>query len=464
MRFLLVCCIGLFFLTASVANDKKPNIVLLFADDLGYADLGCFGAMGYSTPNLDRMANEGKRFTSFYTAQAVCSASRAALLTGCYSNRVSILGALNHTAKHGLNQQEKTIASVLKPRGYATAIFGKWHLGHLPQFNPTKYGFDEWFGLPYSNDMWHHRNTANNKLNYPELPLFDNDKVVRTDPDQTQLTTWYTERAVKFIEKNKDKPFFLYVPYAMPHVPLHVSSKFKGKTEQGMYGDVIAELDWSVGQILETLKRHSLDDNTLVVFTSDNGPWLQYGNHAGSAGPLRESKGTAWEGGVRVPCVMRWPGKIPARSVSDEPVMTIDLLPTFAKLAGAELPKHPIDGLDIWKVMSGDAKSPHDVLWFYYGKELRAIRSGKWKLYFPHSFPSMNEGKPGSDGKPGPAKQTKLELSLFDLEADIGEKKNVVADFPLVTSRLQSLADAARKELGDSLTKVEGTAVRKPGE
>src|SRR5262249_55387775 len=264
--------------------------VIILADDLGYADLGCYGARGYQTPNLDRMAKEGMRFTDFYVAQGVCSASRTALLTGCYPNRVGILGALGPKATHGISSKEKTVAEALKARGYATAIYGKWHLGHHPKFLPTRHGFDDYFGLPYSNDMGPKHPTAK----FPALPLIAGEKTIATNPDQTKLTTWYTERAVKFIARNKAKPFFLYVPHAMPHVPLHVSDKFKGKSKRGLYGDVIMEIDWSVGQILAALKKHGLDEKTLVIFASDNGPWLSYGDHAGSAGPLREGKMTTF--------------------------------------------------------------------------------------------------------------------------------------------------------------------------
>ena len=265
-----------------------PNFVILFADDQGYSDVGVYGAKGFTTPNLDKMASEGMRFTDFYVSQPVCSASRASLLTGCYANRIGIHGALGPKAKHGIHDNEITIAELVKQHDYATAIYGKWHLGHHPQFLPTRHGFDEYFGLPYSNDMWpsHPR-----KADYPPLPLIEEEEIIKIDPDQSQLTTWYTERAVEFIAKNKDRPFLLYVPYTMPHVPLFVSDKFKGKSEQGLYGDVIMEIDWSVGQILDALKKYGLDDNTLVIYTSDNGPWLSYGNHAGLAGPLREGKG-----------------------------------------------------------------------------------------------------------------------------------------------------------------------------
>jgi arylsulfatase A-like enzyme len=443
---------------------RKPNFVVVFADDLGYGDLSCYGASGYATPNLDRLASEGVRFTDFYVAQGVCSASRTALLTGCYSNRVGILGALGPTSKIGISDDEMTIAQVLKQQGYATAIYGKWHLGHHPQFLPTRHGFDDYFGLPYSNDMWPKHPTAK----FPPLPLIEGEKTIETNPDQTKLTTWYTEHAVKFIDANRDRPFFLYVPHSMPHVPLFVSGKYAGKTSRGLFGDVIEEVDWSVGEIVAAIERNGLADNTLVIFTSDNGPWLSYGDHAGSAGPLREGKGTAWDGGVREPCVMRWPGKIKAGSVCREPAMTIDLLPTFAKLAGAKLPKNKIDGLDIWPLISGElvsgetaARSPHEALYFYWGDGLHAVRSGKWKLHFPHEYRSLVEA--GSGGKPGEYKSAHTELALYDLETDIGEQQNVAEANPEVVARLTALGEKARDDLGDKLTKRNGKNVREAG-
>ncbi len=440
---------------------RPPNVVIIFTDDQGYGDVGCYGARGFETPNLDRMAREGIRFTDFYVAQAVCSASRAALLTGCYPNRIGILGALGPASKHGIHANERTIADVLKTRGYATAIYGKWHLGYQPPFLPTRHGFDDYFGLPYSNDMWPRHPTAK----FPDLPLIEGEKVVAYNPDQTQLTTWYTERAVKFIEQNKARQFFLYVPHNMPHVPLHVSAKFEGKSKQGLYGDVIMEIDWSVGEILAALKKHGLDEQTLVIFTSDNGPWLSYGSHAGSAGPLREGKGTTWDGGQREPCIMRWPGKIPAGAVCREPAATIDLLPTLARLAGAELPRQPIDGLDIWPLISAQAgaRSPHEALYFYWDRHLQAVRSGQWKLHFAHPYRTL-AGKPGgSEGKPAAYSQGETGLALFDLEKDVGETTNVADRHPQVVERLRRLADKARAELGDSATKQVGKGVRPAG-
>jgi arylsulfatase A-like enzyme len=443
-------------------NARRPNIVIVFADDLGYGDVGCYGAQGYATPNLDRLAAEGTLLTDFYVAQAVCSASRTALLTGCYPNRVGILGALGPSTKIGISDHEQTLAQVLKPAGYATAIYGKWHLGYQPQFLPTRHGFDDYFGLPYSNDMWpkHPEHPAN----YPPLPLIDGERTIEANPDQTQLTTRYTERAVKFIDHHAEEPFFLYLAHSMPHVPLHVSQKYAGKTSRGLFGDVIEEIDWSVGEVLRALERHGLADNTLVMFTSDNGPWLSYGDHAGSAGPLREGKGTAWEGGVREPCLVRWPGKIPAGRRCSEPLMTIDVLPTVARLAGAELPKQRIDGLDIWPVLSGEAeaRSPHEALYFYWGNELHAVRSGRWKLHFPHPYRTL-DGNPGTGGIPGKYKPAHTDMVLFDLVADPGETTDRAADEPEVVERLMDLGEQARGDLGDSLEKRPPTNARPAG-
>ncbi len=445
---------------------RPPNFVIVFADDLGYADVGCFGAQGYQTPHIDRLAREGCRFTSFYVAQAVCSASRAALLTGCYNVRVGILGALGPGSEIGIADDEWTLAETLKQRNYATAIYGKWHLGHHPQFLPTRHGFDDYYGLPYSNDMWPFHPTAGDR--FPDLPLIDGEKVVNpkvSPEDQRQLTTDYTRRAVKFIEAHRDQPFLVYLAHSMPHVPLFVSDKFEGKSQRGLFGDVIREIDWSVGQILETLERLDLDGNTLVLFTSDNGPWLSYGDHAGSAHPLREGKGTMFEGGCRVPCVARFPGRIPAGTVVDAMASTIDILPTFAHLAGAPLPPNKIDGLNIWPLMAGqqNGKPPRETFYFYYGRELQAVREGQWKLHFPHGYRTL-QGRPGgTGGQPVPYAQATIGLELFDLEADVGETTNLADKHPEVVARLKQLGDRARAELGDSITKQTGSGVRPPG-
>ncbi|MGE3315016.1 MAG: sulfatase [Planctomycetaceae bacterium] len=464
LGFLSIAVLIVGITDARADSERPPNVVIVFADDLGYADPGCFGSRQNKTPHLDQLAKDGRRFTSFCVAQAVCSASRAALLTGCYPNRIGIRGALGPDAKVGINSEDSTIAEVLKSRGYATAIFGKWHLGHHAKFLPTQHGFDEYFGLPYSNDMWPKHPTAGNR--FPELPLIDGEKSVELNPDQTKLTTSYTEHAVRFIEKNAARPFFLYVPHSMPHVPLFVSEKFAGKTGAGLYADVIAEIDWSVGEIVATLARLGLEKNTIVIFTSDNGPWLSYGNHAGSSGPLREGKGTMWEGGARVPCIMRWPGHIPAGTECSELAATIDLLPTLAGIAGADVPTaRRIDGKDIRALMLGerDAKSPHEAYYYYWGDELQAIRSGRWKLHFPHSYRSMEGSQPGRDGQPGPYVTKETGLALYDLDADVGETTNVAGANPDVVARLEQLAEIARDDLGDALTNRTGRNLRPPG-
>jgi arylsulfatase A len=441
-------------------QDRPPNIVLVFVDDLGYGDVGSYGAPRIRTPHIDRLASEGVRFTDFYVAQAVCSASRAALLTGAYSNRVGILGALVPTSTTGIADTETTLAEVLKGRGYSTAIYGKWHLGHLPPFLPTRHGFDDYLGLPYSNDMWPGHPT----MRFPPLPLYSRDALLTLNPDQSQLTGEYGRRAVAFIEANRGRPFFVYLAHNMPHVPLFASARFRGRSRQGLYGDVVEEIDDSVGRVLEALRRLGLDRDTLVLFASDNGPWLSYGDHAGAAGPLREGKGTAFEGGVRVPFVARWPGRIPPRTVVTEPAMTIDLLPTIARLASASLPSKKIDGLDISSLLLGEpgALSPHDALLFYYGTELRAVRSGPYKLVLPHRSQTL-DGPPGTGGKPGRYKDEAVPLALYDLVADVSETTDVALAHPDVVARLQDAAERAREELGDSLTSRIGRGVREPG-
>jgi arylsulfatase len=476
MRLLLL----LLLCPAALASASPPNVVIIFTDDQGYADVGCFGAEGFETPHLDRLAEQGRRFTHFHVAQPVCSASRAALLTGCYPNRVGISGALMPKSPIGLSTEETTLADMLKAKGYATCAVGKWHLGDHPDFLPTRHGFDEYFGLPYSNDMWplHPEivgfpdNVAKRKRGFPPLPLIEGDRVIDqeiTAEEQAQLATRYTEHAVSFIERHKDRPFFLYLAHSMPHVPLFVSEKFAGKSKRGLYGDVIMEIDWSAGQVLAALEKHGLSDNTWVVFTSDNGPWLSYGGHGGSAKPLREGKGTCWEGGTRVPCIMRWPGKIPAGSVCDDMLMTIDLLPTIAKVIGADLPDHHIDGLDVGPLVFGQpaARNPHDAYFFYYNRsELHAVTSGdgRWKLYFPHSYRSF-AGKTGrNDGSPVEYEMKRtLTPELYDLKNDVSETTNVADQHPEVIEKLMQSAGRIRADLGDSLTKTPATGTRPPG-
>ncbi len=448
-----------------MSAQRPPNVVIIFIDDMGYADIGPFGAINVATPNLDRMAKEGTRLTDFYVAQAVCSASRTALLTGTYPNRLGIHGALGPGSRIGLNPDELTLPEMLRTKGYATAIFGKWHIGDRPQFLPTHHGFDEFYGLPYSNDMWpNHPEAAPGT--YPPLPLMEGDSVIGLMPDQSLLTAAYTARAVDFIERNAARPFLLYLPHTMVHVPLFVGERFKGSSASGLYGDVVQEVDWSVGEVLGAIARLGLDENTLVIFTSDNGPWLSYGDHAGATGGLREGKGTAWEGGVRVPFIARWPGKIAAGQTIAEPAMTIDLLPTIAKLSGATPPTRPIDGLDIWPLLAGDAlaKSPHDALYFYYNtNELQAMRSGEWKLVFPHTYRTLGDQPRATGGIPVKYHSARAGLELYNLVRDRGETTDVAAQFPDVVKRLTGLAERARAEMGDALTGRIGTGTREPG-
>ena len=457
---------------------NSPNIVLIFTDDQGYGDVGCFGATGFTTPNLDRMASGGMRFTNFYVSQAVCSASRAALMTGCYSNRVSILGALFPGAQIGLNEEEETIAELLRSEGYATCAVGKWHLGDGQRFLPLNQGFDEYLGVPYSNDMWpvhydgkpaseENLEPGHWKLTVQPLPLIEgNQKVdeIRSLEDQDELTTRYTEKAVSFIEKSAGKPFFLYFSHSMPHVPLGVSNKFRGKSEQGMYGDVMMEIDWSVGQILAALDENNVRENTLVIFTTDNGPWLNYGNHAGSTAGLREGKGTSWEGGQRVPCIMSWPGNIPEGAVCRRLAATIDLLPTIAEISGADLPQRKIDGVSILSLLMGEiGANPRQVFYYYYGHQLEAVRKDNWKLVFPHSHRTYEGFLPGKNGWPGPTGTETAELGLFNLRRDPGERYDVKDLYPDVVGLLQAEAREARRQLGDSLTDVEGEEIRPSG-
>jgi arylsulfatase len=481
-RYLLPLAAALFAAPLSAA-ERPPNVVILFADDMGYGDAACYGNKKIKTPNIDRLASEGTRFTSFYVSQPVCTASRASLLTGCYANRVSMSGALNHQSKVGIHKGERMLQELLKARGYATACYGKWHLGDRPPFLPTKRGFDDFAGLPYSNDNGPLHPTM---PNLPPLPFYRGDKVVERDPDQSRFTRRFTDLAVEFIAKHQHEPFFLYVPHVMPHVPIHDSPDFKGNSSAGLYGDVIEELDWGVGEVLAALARYDLEKNTLVIFASDNGPFLSYGTHAGSAGPLREGKLTTFEGGVREPGIVRWPEKVPAKRVCDTPVMTIDLLPTLCKICGADQPKLPIDGKDIAPILLGEpsAKSPHDAYFFYAGTELHAVRAGKWKLHLPHEYltvngPTRTDGKPANHGNQKPEamsvsglrgiasrhgyKVAKIELSLYDLDADVGEKVNVAGKHPEVVKRLLALAESARAELGDSPAGAKGKGVRPCG-
>lgn len=458
-----------------ISDQKTPNIIIIFTDDQGYGDIGCYGATGFETPNLDKLASQGMRFTNHYSAQPVCSASRAGLLTGCYPNRIGISGALfpHHTI--GLNPDELTIAEMLKTKGYATAIFGKWHLGHHKKFLPLQHGFDEYVGVPYSNDMWPinldgtQDKPGEGRGDYPHLPLVEGNETIeeiKTYAGQDKLTTLFTEKAVDFINRNYEKPFFLYVPHSMPHVPLGVSDKFRAKSEQGMYGDVMMEIDWSVGQIVKALKDNKIEDNTIIIFTTDNGPWLNYGNHAGSSGGLREGKTTSWEGGQRVPFIIKWPGKTPEGVVCNKLSCTIDILPSIAEIVDADLPDHKIDGISVTELWKGRFDvEPRKELFYYFGKNnLNAVRKGNWKLVFPHTFRSYH-ALPGNNGKGGPRIMVTVDsLELYNMMRDPGEEYNVLDLYPEIVEELQEVAAKARTELGDLNVGIEtGIGTRNVG-
>ena len=460
-KIMRVLALLTFFLT-SIAVAKKPNIIIIFCDDMGYGDLSCFGATDWQTPHLDTLAKEGVKLTDFYVATAICSASRASLLTGCYPPRVGITGVLFPNDPIGLNPDETTIAEICKTQNYATAAFGKWHLGDHSSCLPTTQGFDQYYGYPYSNDMWPRGPLEFRK--YPELPVYQNDEIIRTEEDQTNNTKELTERSVKFIAENANTPFFLYLAHPQPHVPLYVSPQHQGSSDKGgIYGDVIQEIDWSTGQILAALEKHKLTKDTLILFTSDNGPWQIYGNHGGHTGELRGAKGTSWEGGLRVPAILRYPAQIKPNQTINTPVMTIDLLPTIAKLIDAPLPKNTIDGKDIFPILTGTTKEPAQKAYYFFNQpnNLEAMRMGKWKLQFPHEYRSATK-HPGKDGKHGKYTHHKSGLELYDLSQDSSESNNVAKQHPELIAQMQKLAQTMRTKLGDKLTKTSGTENRPP--
>lgn len=433
----------------NTSSARQPNIVILLTDDQGYGDMKCYGNPRLQTPNLDKLANEGTRFTNFYAGAAASTPSRAALLTGRYAERVGLPGVVDDTSENGLESSEFTIADYLKQNNYATGIIGKWHLGCRPEHLPLRHGFTEFFGLPYSNDMWPFHPKPDH--DYPALPLYDGEKVVEYNPTVNQMTTRLTERAMQFIETHKDESFFLYLPYTQPHVPLGVSDKFKGKSGEGLYADVIMEIDWSVGQIMETLKRNGLDENTLVLFTSDNGPWLSYGDHGGSNGGLREGKGTTFEGGQRVPFIARMPGQIPAGSVSDQFLSAIDLAPTLIELTGSQMPRmNKFDGENVWQTLTGNPQA-HQPFYFVYDGNVEAVRDGKWKCIVPHEYRTVVT--PGKDGHPGVQLNNggKTELALFDMEKDPQETTNLAKQHPKVTAKLENMIKEFQKQMTNEL-------------
>ncbi|KYP16584.1 sulfatase [Flavihumibacter sp. CACIAM 22H1] len=455
---------------------SKPNVVLIFMDDMGYGDPVCYGGGPYQTPNLDKLAYSGIRFTNFYAAQAVCTASRSALLTGCYPTRIGISGAIDHNAKFGLNTNEETIPELLKKSGYKTGMVGKWHLGHVEPYLPLQHGFDEYLGIPYSNDMWPvyydgtpWTDTTSYRSTYPVLPLIEGNKpieYIRTLQDQSQLTRRFTERAIQFIQKNKKSPFFLYLAHPMVHTPIAASEKFKGKSKGGLFGDVMEEVDWSIGAIMKTLEENRLLENTLVIFTSDNGPWLTFGNHAGNTGGLREGKGTAWDGGVKVPCIMSWKGTLPAGVVNNQLATTMEILPTLTSLCGAPSPKLKIDGINMAGVLTGKSTEigRKEFVYYYDKNNLKAIRNERFKLVFAAQSQTYGPpALPGKDGFPGKHGTDSVKLALYDLWTDPGEDRDVQLLYPEVIKELHSIADQYRKMLGDGLTKMSGLEVRPAG-
>jgi arylsulfatase A len=417
---------------------SKPNVVIIFIDDLGYADIGPFGATKQKTPHLDRMASEGMKLTSFYGAP-VCSVSRAQLLTGCYGVRVSVPGVFFPASNNGLHPNEFTIAERLKEQGYASMCIGKWHVGDQPAFLPTKQGFDHYFGIPYSNDM-QRVSTENGKH---VVPLLRDDKVeeLLTDEDQSRIVERYTQEAVGFIRENKDKPFLLYFPHTAVHTPIFPGEAFSGKSNNGRFGDWVEEVDWSVGQVLGTLRELKLDNNTLVIFTSDNGPWLIKGSDGGSALPLRGGKGSTWEGGVRVPTIAWWPGKIAPSSVCDAVAGTIDLLPTAVSIAGGTVPGEPvIDGRDISPLLFGKSTtSPREAHYYFAGNNLQAVRQGPWKLAITAQVETM-----GKDAK----EDSKQNPRLYNLDQEIGEQTNLADKHPDVVKKLEALAAQMSTAIG----------------
>ena len=438
MRTILLTLFGVWAMHAAAA---APNYVLIFCDDLGYGDLGCYGSAKNRTPRIDAMAKEGMRFTSFLSSSPVCTPSRASLLTGCYARRVGMHEdftghwVLIPRSRRGMHADEWTLPEILKAKGYATACIGKWHLGDQPPHLPTAHGFDEYYGIPYSNDM------ASARRGDPPLPLVQDTKVIEAPANQATLTKRYTHSAVRFIERNKSKPFFLYLPHTFPHLPLFASKEFHGKSANGRYGDSVEEIDWSTGKILDALKQHDLDKNTLVIFTSDNG---SNGRNGGSNAPLSGAKGGTMEGGMRVPMIARWPGRIPAGGTCNELSSTMDFLPTFAALSGGLLSANKIDGHDITPLLTGTngAASPYEVFYYYRRRQLQAVRWGDWKWHLPlaNTFPNWTTANQKGRGRPG---------KLVDLKTDLAENVDVTAANPKVMAKMRELVAQADATLGN---------------
>lgn len=471
MRKLLLAAALVLGVAHTYAQQKKPNVIIIMMDDMGYGDTEPYGMTQIPTPAFNRLTKEGTRFTHYNAAEPVCTASRAALLTGCYSNRVGMTGALLPASKNALNPAEETIASMLKKNGYATAMFGKWHLGNKSPYWPTHYGFDAFYGIPYSHDIWNRdpegrliTDPKNPKYTWPPLPLIEGDKVIDSITSKQKLSELLgnlTSRSVQFIKQNKNKPFFLYLAHSMPHVPIAPSIKFQGKSELGEFGDEIMELNWSLEQIMKTLDEEKLADNTILIVTSDNGPWLNFGNHAGSSGGFREGKLTTFEGGTRVPLWIRWPGKVEAGGINSMLMTNMDILPSIASATGAALPKKPIDGINFLSAWTGKLKdSPREIFYYYYHKNsLEAVRYKHWKLTLPH--PSISYALLGKDGSSGKADRIEVPLALYDLARDPGEDHDVQQNYPDVVKKMLELAEQEREDLGDEITNREGKNVRK---
>ena len=454
-RIIYVILLLVFF--SCEKNNNKPTIVFILADDLWYGDLSSYGSETIETTNIDKLAEVGVKLTTYYAAQPVCSASRAAILTGAYANRIGIYNAFGPTSDSGINSNEYTLAEMLKENGYKTGIFGKWHLGSKKEFFPTNHGFDEFYGILYSNDMW--RWHPENPEGYPQdLLLYRNENALIEITDQSNLTKDITTESINFIEKNKGNPFFLYMAHPQPHVPLFVSEDFEDLTGNGLYADVITEIDYSVGRILDKIEESGLTENTIVVFTSDNGPWLSYGDHSGSSGIYREGKGTTWEGGVRVPSIIKFPYGLKP-SIIDEPVMAIDWMPTFANITRSKLSQNKIDGKDIWPLLSGEVnRTPHKELYFYHRvNELHSIRMNNWKIQFSRTYRSLNGRAGGKDGIPVKYDMNLIEKNeLYNLKDDPQEKINVYDSFPEIAKKMEELGDKARIKLGDNLMGIKG--------
>jgi arylsulfatase A-like enzyme len=452
MRFTPTLCL----LLCTCLFGAQPNVVLIVADDMGWGDLGCYGSKQNSTPHIDRLAREGMKFESFYATQAVCTSSRCALLTGCYPNRLGLGGtALPPASKVGLHPEEQTLATLLRSAGYRTGIVGKWHLGDHARFLPPAHGFDESLIVPYSNDMWpvgYFVGDASRRKMYPELRwIVDGVPFGAIDDwtDMDNLTVMQGFRATKFIRDNAGagRPFFLYLATSMPHTPLGASRDFKGKGPTP-YAETLADLDDVVGYVLAALREKGVENDTLVIFTSDNGPWLNFGRHAGVTGGFREGKGTTWEGGVRVPCIVRWPNQVPRGVTTPALAANLDLLPTIVAACEVAGPRRPIDGQSFLPLLKGERLKARDVFPYYYGDKLEAIRQGRWKLHLPHTYRSYDDMKPAEhDGGPMKTQQKEIGFALFDLEADPAERNDVKDAHPEVVTQLKELAAKERAAL-----------------